>query len=415
MKEIVYCNIGNPQSLGQKPLSFPRRVLSLLLDPETITSRTDLPLDARQRASKYMTMTKGGVGAYSDSQGILGIREEVAQFLTERDGYKGLPSDVYLTAGASAGVEMVAKLLLRDADDALIVPVPQYPLYSATTTLLNGHFEGYYLTEERGWDTDVAEVEAALVSARGKSKTPRALIVINPGNPVGSTLDEAAIRRLVELARKEKLVILADEVYQANVYRADKPFVSFRKVLLDLRREHGWDESDVQLVSFHSISKGVSGECGLRGGYFELQGFDDQVRAQIYKLASISLCPNVPGQFAVALMVNPPRKGDESFELDQRERALIFDSLKSRAKKISTKLNELKGVSCQAVEGAMYAFPKLTLPNRFVAEARKRGKHPDTLYALLLLEETGVVVVPGNGFAQRDGTFHFRTTSEFRK
>jgi len=409
--KIVYCNIGNPQSLGQKPLTFPRRVLSVLMNPDDI-NRKDVPSDVIERAKAYLAMisNNAGVGAYTDSQGVLGVRQEVANFLHQRDGYPGDPSKIFLTSGASAGVELIARTLIRSSDDALIVPIPQYPLYSATTTLLDGHFEGYNLKEEAHWDTDITAITLALDRVRKLGKIPRGLVVINPGNPVGSTLSEATLRRVVQLCEREKLILLADEVYQANVYAMDKRFVSFRKVLLDLRKEQGWDEYAVQLLSFHSISKGVSGECGLRGGYFELEGFDPEVRAQMYKLASISLCPNVPGQFAVGLMVNPPGKDGPSYGLDQEERQMIFASLARRARKMAGKLNQLEGVSCQPVEGAMYAFPSLTLPPKFVKEAEKLGKHPDTLYSLKLLEATGVVVVPGNGFGQKDGTYHFRTT-----
>lgn len=409
--KIVYCNIGNPQALGQKPLTFPRRVLSLLLNPEDLTNKRslELPKDVIQRAEKYLKMVPG-VGAYTDSQGVLGVRQEVADFLLQRDGYAGDPSKIFLTSGASAGVELIARALIRNSNDALIVPIPQYPLYSATTTLLDGHFEGYELQEQNQWDTDISSIEAALARVRKLRKTPRGLVVINPGNPVGSTLSESTIRKVIALCEREKLVILADEVYQANVYTSSKKFASFRKALLDLRKTLHWQENQVQLVSFHSISKGVSGECGLRGGYFEMEGFDMDVRGQIYKLASISLCPNVPGQFAVGLMVNPPKSGDASYELDQKERGSIFESLARRAKKMAGKLNGLEGVSCQPVEGAMYAFPSLTLPKKFVQEAARIGKHPDTLYSLKLLEATGVVVVPGNGFGQAEGTYHFRTT-----
>ena len=410
-RPVIYCNIGNPQSLGQKPLTFTRRVLSLLLNPEDL-NRNDLPRDVIERAKKYLKMIKNGagVGAYSDSQGILGVREEVARFISRRDGYSASPDDIFLTSGASSGVEFMLRTIIRTSDDALIIPIPQYPLYSATVTLLDGHFEGYELNEESGWETQVDSILSSLKSARNKGKIPRALVVINPGNPVGSTLSETTIRQIIELCRQEKLILLADEVYQENVYSNHKKFTSFRKSLLDLRAERNWKDDEVQLVSIHSISKGVSGECGLRGGYFELQGFNSEVKFQIYKLTSISLCPNVPGQFAVALMVSPPKEGEESFELDQKERNSVFQSLKRRALKISADLNKLEGVSCQSVEGAMYAFPKLELPNRFVQEAHRVGKHPDTLYSLHLLEETGIVVVPGNGFGEKDGTYHFRTT-----
>lgn len=110
---------------------------------------------------------------------------------------------------------------------------------------------------------------------------------------------------------------MADEVYQTNVYRDDRQFVSFKKVVCDMK-------SPVELVSFHSISKGIIGECGRRGGYFELYNFDDQVVDQLYKLSSISLCPNAQGQIMVDLMVKPPAEGDESYENFKTECDSIF-------------------------------------------------------------------------------------------
>ncbi len=130
----------------------------------------------------------------------------------------------------------------------------------------------------------------------------------------------------------------------------------------------------------------------------------------MYKTASVNLCPNVDGQVMVDLMVNPPREGDESYEQYTSERDAILSSLKRRAVALVAKLNTLEGVSCQLAEGAMYAFPRITIPEKAVKEAQSLGIAPDMLYVLQLLEQTGVCVVPGSGFGQKDGTYHFRTT-----
>jgi aspartate/methionine/tyrosine aminotransferase len=168
--------------------------------------------------------------------------------------------------------------------------------------------------------------------------------------------------------------------------------------------------ADIELVSFHSISKGVIGECGRRGGYFELSGFDPNVVDQIYKLASIGLCPPVQGQIMVDLMVNPPRPGDESFDLYQRECKTIYDSLKRRAEKLTDAFNQMEGYSCQPAEGAMYLFPTVDLPPKAVEAAKAQGMKADAFYCLELLNATGVCVVPGSGFGQKPGTWHFRST-----
>jgi alanine transaminase len=153
------------------------------------------------------------------------------------------------------------------------------------------------------------------------------------------------------------------------------------------------------------------GECGRRGGYFQLSpAVDNGTRDQLYKLASVNLCPNVDGQIMIDLMVNPPQQGDASYELYISERGAILHSLKRRAEKLVNMLNSLEGVTCQKAEGAMYAFPSITVPPLAVLEAKKRNIAPDMLYAFELLESAGVCVVAGSGFGQKDGSYHFRTT-----
>ncbi|GME84469.1 unnamed protein product [Ambrosiozyma monospora] len=168
--------------------------------------------------------------------------------------------------------------------------------------------------------------------------------------------------------------------------------------------------ANVQLASLHSTSKGISGECGQRGGYMELVNFDPSVRAQIMKLASISLCPPVTGQALVELMVNPPKKGDPSYELYEKERTFIFNSLKERSRLLYAAFNEMEGVSCQEPEGAMYCFPNIELSQKVYEAAEKVGMEPDEFYCSELLDNTGICAVPGSGFGQVDGTWHVRTT-----
>ena len=114
-----------------------------------------------------------------------------------------------------------------------------------------------------------------------------------------------------------------------------------------------------------SVSKGFLGECGLRGGYFELLGVPTDVKMQLYKLSSLSLCSNLIGQLTVGLMVNPPKEGDASYATYVEERDAILSSMKRRASMLTKALNELEGVSCNEIEGAMYAFPTITLPGTY--------------------------------------------------
>ena len=135
-----------------------------------------------------------------------------------------------------------------------------------------------------------------------------------------------------------------------------------------------------------------------------------QVVQQLLKLVSIGLCSNTLGQIATGLMVQPPALGEASYAQYNAEKEAILTSMRRRALKLVDGLNAMEGVTCNAPEGAMYAFPSITLPPKAIAAAEAAGKVPDTYYALALLEATGIVVVPGSGFGQKQGTWHFRTT-----
>jgi len=286
-----------------------------------------------------------------------------------------------------------------------MIPIPQYPLYSATLTLNGGAQIGYYLDEQQGWSLKRPELELSIKEARKQNVTVRGLVVINPGNPTGQSLSVKDMEQIVDFCHKERIVLLADEVYQTNIY-ASTPFTSFKKVV----RSMGSNYKDFELVSFHSVSKGFLGECGQRGGYFELVGFDDAVKNHVVKLASISLCANTTGQIFTGLMVNPPQRGDESHKIYVAERDGILSSLKRRAQMLAETLNTFPGIKCNPVEGSMYAFPRIELPDAFCQAAAKLSKQPDAYYSLRLLDSTGIVVVPGSGFGQKKGTYHFRTT-----
>ena len=236
----------------------------------------------------------------------------------------------------------------------------------------------------------------------------RAIAIINPGNPTGASLNYADIESVIALAAEKNLVILADEVYQTNVFVGK--FHSFKSVLRDMQRAQPGLYDSVELVSLHSVSKGIVGECGHRGGYFELVGFDPAVVEQIYKFVSISLCAPVIGQCLVELMVNPPRAGDPSYALYKEETDAIFTGLRARAEALHKAFQKMEGVECGEPQGAMYLFPTIHLPAGAVAAAERAGKTPDAFYAMKMLEATGVCVVPGSGFGQKEGTLHFRTT-----
>ena len=135
----------------------------------------------------------------------------------------------------------------------------------------------------------------------------------------------------------------------------------------------------------------------------ELLHIDPYVQAQLYKLASADLCSNVVGQIMTSLMLRPPIPGDESYELFKKENDTIFNGLKERSQKLVEGLNSIPGITCVPAEGAMYAFPRVEVPEKAIQKAKEMGTTPDNLYALSLLEETGICVVPASGFGQAKG------------
>ena len=409
LKKIVFCNIGNPQAVGQKPLTFIRQVLSLVEYPDLLNNpnvSSLYPSDVIERAKEYIKKTKFGVGAYSNSQGFDFVVKDIANFIEKRDGYKSNPRNIFLSNGASEGIQMFLMTVIRNNSDGVLLPIPQYPLYSALLTLLNGTKIDYYLDESQAWGLSMEELNHSISTAREKGVNPRCIVVINPGNPTGQCLEVENMKEIIKFCRKENLILIADEVYQENIYIEGKKFTSFRKVLLDMGEEY----KNVQLFSCHSISKGFLGECGQRGGYFELLNINDDVRDQIYKLASTRLCPNTLGQLVISMMTRPPEEGEPSHDLYYKERNNILTELKERSILLTEELNNIPGIKCVRPQGAMYIFPNVTLPEKFVEKAKSMGKPADFLWAKYMLEQAGVCVVPGSGFGQKPGTYHFRTT-----
>jgi alanine transaminase len=263
---------------------------------------------------------------------------------------------------------------------------------------------GYELDESMNWAVSREELDKRLAKAKKEGLDVKALAMINPGNPSGNVMTHCDIQVITEFCAENGIVMLADEVYQANVYAEGAEFVSAKKVALDCHL------SNLQLVSFHSTSKGLVGECGRRGGYMELHHIDPYIQTQLYKLASSDLCSGVVGQLMTSLMVSPPAEGGESYELFQKENLNIFNGLKDRALKLVEGLNKIPGITCVPAEGAMYAFPRIEIPEKAFEKAKELGTTPDNLYALSLLDETGICVVPASGFGQAKGRVGFRTT-----
>ncbi|XP_075158311.1 alanine aminotransferase 1 [Haematobia irritans] len=405
---VIRANIGDCHAMGQKPITFLRQLLNLTFDPELIKS-PNYPEDVKARAKAVLEGCQGGsVGSYTDSAGIEVIRRQVADFISARDGVPCDWHNVFLTAGASPGIKSVLSLLrckVGGKAPGIMVPIPQYPLYSATIAEYGMTKVDYYLEEETGWSLSTKELQRSYDEAK-KTCNPRAIVVINPGNPTGQVLTRDNIEEIIKFAHKNKLFILADEVYQDNIYAKESKFFSFKKVLTEM----GSPYSEMELASFMSTSKGYLGECGIRGGYMEIINMCPQVMAMLTKSITASLCGTTAGQVAVSALVNPPKPGEPSYDKYMKERNGILGALKERAELVHKTLSSFEGYKVNKVQGAMYVFPQVEIPPKAVEAAKAKNMAADVFYATELLEATGICIVAGTGFGQRPGTYHYRST-----
>ncbi len=406
-RAIIPCNLGNPQAFGQRPLTHARQVLSLLENPSGIARERRLaelddgeagvPGDILDRCESLLAEIKTGMGAYTDSSGQRFIKEAIARFIDARDGDGAVPSDpdrIFLTDGASEGARLLLEMLIAGREDGILVPIPQYPLYSATIRKCGGVQVGYYPDEDGDWRLDEAELELRIGEAQERGVRVKAIVAINPGNPTGAVLDRASIESMVDFAERHELLIIADEVYQENCYGAE--FYSFARAV---------GKRDIPLCSLHSTSKGFIGECGHRGGYLEVrnpapvQGTDLDLADVLLKQASVSLCSNTAGQVMTYLMVAPPAEGSASHALYVQERDAILADLHAKATRIRAAFEGMEGMRCFGRIGAMYLFPRMEkLPDGST----------DFDYCMSLLEATGLCTVNGSGFGQKPGTHHLR-------
>ena len=232
-----------------------------------------------------------GMGAYSDSNGHEFIREAIAEFIDKRDeveknnGIRSHPHTIFLTDGASEGAKNIIELLISTKQDGIMIPIPQYPLYSATIQRCNGVPVNYYPDEDNGWILKRKALEDSYSLAETDGVNIRAIVVINPGNPTGSVLNNESVVEVVDFASEKGITIIADEVYQDNTYSSK--FHSFARAV--------WNRPDVPLFSLHSVSKGFYGECGHRGGYLEirnspkLNSTDQSLIEVLFRQASVNL------------------------------------------------------------------------------------------------------------------------------
>ncbi|XP_071342624.1 alanine aminotransferase 2-like [Trachinotus anak] len=407
-KAVIDVNSGDSHTAGIKPISFVRQVLAACLYPQLLKDKT-LPLDVRLRAQSLLEVCEGGsAGSYTDSSGLLHVKQSIAEFITRRDA--GVPShtkDIFISAGSQRALMVLVKLLASgegEAQTGVLTPVPcphtlPMLLDEAGVTLVP-----YQLIEERGWAVELHELQRAVTTARGHCD-PRALYISNPGNPTGHVQDRKSIEEVIQFAAAERLFLLVDEVYQDSVYGQETEFISYKKVLFEMDKELS---ETVELVSFHSLSNACMGECGLRAGFMEAVNMDPEVKHYVDTMLCTDISTPVTGQLALDLMVNPPRPGDPSYDTYTQEILLTRATLSQNAQRAWRFLNGLPGMNCQPAMGGIYLYPSLHLPPEIIDQAKILEVEADVLYCQRLLQEEGVVVGAGCQHGGRAVRHHLR-------
>ena len=336
---ILKLNIGNPAPFGYEA-------------PDTILQDMIAALPTSQ--------------GYSDSKGILSARRAVVSRYEEDPEFPPVDvNDVYLGNGVSELISMVQQALLDDGDEVLI-PAPDYPLWTAATSLAGGTPVHYLCDEADDWAPSIEDIRSKITDRT------KAIVVINPNNPTGAVYPRAVLEELAQVAREHSLLVLADEIYDRILYD-DATHTSIASVAPDLL-----------VITFNGLSKTYR-VAGYRSGWLVITGPKTHATGfleGIELLASTRLCPNVPGQHAIQVAVS----GRQSIEdlirpggrlLEQRDTAWSV-------------LTSMHGVTCVKPEGALYVFPRL--------DPEVHQIHDDVQLCLDLLEQERILVVHGTGF-----------------
>lgn len=312
---------------------------------------------------------------YTASKGLFAARKAIMQECQKLEIPGVDMEDIFLGNGASELIVMAMQALLNNGDE-ILVPAPDYPLWTAAVNLAGGQARHYLCDEQSDWFPDIADIESKITD-----KT-RGIVVINPNNPTGSVYSKAVLEEIVELARRHNLIIFADEIYSKILYD-DAEFIPLARLA----------QQDVVCVSFNGLSKSYR-LAGFRSGWMVISGAKHYAKNYIEgleMLASMRLCANVPAMFAVQTALGGYQSVNELIIpggrlRDQRDAALAA-------------IEQIPGVSCVKPRGAMYLFPKIDLDRYKIRD--------DQQMVLDFLIQEKILLVQGTAFnwPERD---HFR-------
>jgi len=337
-KKILKLNIGNPAPFG---FTAPEEVL----------------LDIRHNIPDSQ--------GYSDSRGIFAARKAVMQYAQIKNIPNVTMKDIYTGNGASELIQLSLNALLNSGDEVLI-PSPDYPLWTACTNLAGGTAVHYICDEQSEWYPDIADIESKITP-----KT-KAIVVINPNNPTGALYPRELLERIVEIARRHELIIFSDEIYDRLVMDGLE-HISIASLAPDLL-----------CITFSGLSKSHM-VCGFRVGWMILSGNKDIARDYIEginMLSNMRLCSNVPGQSIIQTALGGYQSVNEYIVPGGR----VYEQREC----ICKALNDIPGISVVRPKAAFYVFPKIDI--------KKFNIHDDQQFALDFLREKRVLIVPGSGF-----------------
>jgi alanine-synthesizing transaminase len=312
-----------------------------------------------------MIRNLGNASAYSDSKGIFAARKAIMQYCQEK-GIQGVTlDDIYTGNGVSELIVLAMNALLNNGDEVL-VPAPDYPLWTAAVSLSGGTPVHYLCDESKEWAPDLADLRKK-ITARTK-----AIVVINPNNPTGAIYSKEVLTELCSIAREHDLILFADEIYDKMLYDKEK-HVSLASL-----------STDVVTITFNGLSKNYR-SCGYRAGWMVVSGDKEMIRDYIEglnMLSSMRLCANVPGQYAIQTALG----GYQSINDLVAEGGRL-----AKQRDLAWKLiTEIPGVTCVKPKSALYLFPKL--------DAEMYPIEDDQQFVADFLKEEKVLLVQGSGF-----------------
>ena len=335
---IIKLNIGNPAPFG---------------------------FDAPEEIIKDVILNMPQSQGYCDSKGLFSARKAVMQYYQQKGMRKVDIDDIYIGNGASELIVMAMQALLNNGDE-MLVPSPDYPLWTAAVTLSGGHAVHYRCDEGADWHPDLDDIRARI------TPRTRGLVLINPNNPTGAVYGSEFQLELIEIARQHNLIIFADEIYDKILYDD----ISHTSVCTQC--------DDVMVVTFNGLSKAYRA-CGFRQGWMVITGPKGRARGYIEgleMLASMRLCANVPMQHAIQTALG----GYQSIN----ELILPGGRLRRQRDKAWELLNEIPGVSCVKPKGALDMFPRL--------DPKVYDIRDDQKMVFDLLQQEKLLLVQGTGF-----------------